>query len=182
MIHAREDYNRIQDPKNHIGENEPVFLLRAKDISAPATVEKWAELNRLHGGDPELTRLAQNQAQAMRVWQSVYGCKAADYRGEPMCEACGEEVKPAYSFSEALHWMKQGKKMARTGWNGKNMFVYLVQGSTFNVNRAPLLGIFPEGTEVTYRPHLDMKYADGTFGVWLASQSDILADDWVMVE
>lgn len=98
------------------------------------------------------------------------------------CEACGEEVKPAYSFSEALAWLKQGKKMARTGWNGKNMFVYLVRGSTFNVNRAPLLGIFPEGTEVTYRPHLDMKYADGTFGVWLASQSDILADDWVMVE
>ena len=42
MIHAREDYNRIQDPAGKIGEDEPVFLLRAKDSLAPAMVENWA--------------------------------------------------------------------------------------------------------------------------------------------
>ena len=87
-----------------------------------------------------------------------------------------------YTFSEALEMIKQGARMARTGWNGKDMFVFLVQGSTFEVNRAPLNQFFAEGTEVTYRPHIDMKAADGTIGVWLPSQSDVLADDWVIAE
>lgn len=85
-------------------------------------------------------------------------------------------------FGRALKLLRQGKKMARRGWNGKGMFVYLVDGSEFTVNRAPLLGIYPEGTEIKYRPHLDMRYADGTCGVWLASQSDILMEDWYIVE
>lgn len=42
MRHARADYNRIQDPLNLIGEDEPVFLLRAKDVSAPFVVRFWA--------------------------------------------------------------------------------------------------------------------------------------------
>jgi len=57
----------------------------------------------------------------------------------------------------------------------------LVDGSKFEVNRAPLNKFFDEGTEVEYRPHLDMRAADGTIGVWLASQSDILAEDWFVV-
>ena len=86
------------------------------------------------------------------------------------------------TYGDALYLLRQGKKLARAGWNGKGMFVYLVPGSTFTVNRAPLLGIYPEGTEITYRDHLDMKYADGSCGVWLASQSDQLVDDWGVVE
>lgn len=85
------------------------------------------------------------------------------------------------NFSQALESIKLGAKATRAGWNGKGMYVYLVSGSEFVVNRKPLNEILPEGTVVNYRPHLDMKYADGTFGVWLASQSDILADDWQIV-
>lgn len=85
------------------------------------------------------------------------------------------------TFGEALEALKNGEKAARRGWNGKGMFVYLVGGSQFQVNRAPLLGIYPEGTDITYRPHLDMKYADGTCGVWSATNSDVLADDWFLV-
>ncbi len=44
MIHARPDYNRIQDPDNLIPDDEPVFLLRAKDRTAPAAVDAWANL------------------------------------------------------------------------------------------------------------------------------------------
>lgn len=85
-------------------------------------------------------------------------------------------------FSWALRMLKQGRKVARRGWNGKGMFLFLVQGSTFKVNRAPLLGIYPEGTEVNYQPHIDMKTADDTVVPWLASQSDLLSDDWDIVE
>lgn len=82
------------------------------------------------------------------------------------------------NFSDALYHLKNGARLRRAGWNGKGMFIYLVPGSTFEVNRAPLLGILPEGTKVNYLPHLDMKTADGSFVPWLASQTDILANDW----
>lgn len=86
------------------------------------------------------------------------------------------------NFGEALEHVKQGKKCARAGWNGKGMFIFLVNGSTFTVNRAPLLGIYPEGTEINYHAHVDMRTADGTIVPWLCSQTDMLAEDWGIVE
>lgn len=82
------------------------------------------------------------------------------------------------NFSEALIEIKNGKKIARAGWNGKNMFIFLVPGSKFLVNRKPLLDIYPEGTEINYHAHIDMKTADNMVVPWLASQTDILAEDW----
>lgn len=84
-------------------------------------------------------------------------------------------------FSLALQYLKMGKKVARAGWNGKGMFVFLVPGSTFKVNRPPLLGIYPEGTEINYLPHVDMKTADDKIVPWLVSQADLLASDWVVL-
>jgi hypothetical protein len=85
------------------------------------------------------------------------------------------------NFSSALNWIKSGKKVAREGWNGKGMFIFLVPGSTFKVNRPPLLGIYPEGTEIKYHAHIDMKTADGQVVPWLCSQTDMLAEDWEVV-
>jgi len=84
-------------------------------------------------------------------------------------------------FSKALELLKKGEKVARVGWNGKGMFLFLVPGSTFKVNRPPLLGIYPEGTEIKYHAHIDMKTADGQVVPWLASQTDLLADDWLTI-
>lgn len=82
------------------------------------------------------------------------------------------------SFSDALEALKLGARVQRAGWNGKGMFLFLIPGSTFEVNRPPLLGIYPAGTVVNYCPHIDMKTADDKIVPWLASQTDILADDW----
>jgi hypothetical protein len=84
-------------------------------------------------------------------------------------------------FGDALEAIKNGERVARAGWNGKDMFIFLVPGSTFEVNRPPLLGIYPEGTKVEYHAHIDMKTAQGYVVPWLASQADLLAEDWVMV-
>ena len=86
-----------------------------------------------------------------------------------------------HDFGWAVAQMKAGNKVARSGWNGKGMFLFLVPGSRFKVNRAPLLGIYPEGTEISYQPHVDMKTAQDTVVPWLASQSDILSEDWDLV-
>ena len=84
-------------------------------------------------------------------------------------------------FSLALKSLKEGYKVARHGWKGKDMFIFLVPGSVFKVNRAPLLGIYPEGTEIKYHGHVDMKTADGQVVPWLCSQTDMLAEDWDIV-
>lgn len=78
----------------------------------------------------------------------------------------------------AVKQLWDGARVRRHGWNGKGMFLFLVPGSTFQVNRPPLLGIYPEGTTINYCPHVDMKTADGTIVPWLCSQTDLLAIDW----
>lgn len=86
------------------------------------------------------------------------------------------------SFSSVITGLKAGFRFQRRGWNGKGMFIFLVPGSEFVVNRPPLLGIYPAGTHIKYQPHIDMKTADGTVVPWLASQSDLLAEDWHQVD
>ena len=83
------------------------------------------------------------------------------------------EVLPAILHSKA--------RAQRTGWNGKDMFIFLVPGSEFDVNRPPLLGIYPEGTHIVYHAHIDMKTAQGYIVPWLASQADLTECDWQLV-
>lgn len=90
----------------------------------------------------------------------------------------GSNLLVGMTFSRALQILKQGGRVARAGWNGKGMFIFLVPGSRFIVNRPPLLGIYPEGTMIDYHAHIDMKTAQGYVVPWLASQADLLSDDW----
>ena len=89
------------------------------------------------------------------------------------------------NFGDALVVLKQGKRVARKGWNGKNMSVAYQKGYPdgipCNKNTAQAWGM-EEGELFKCRPYLQMRCADGTFQMWLASQSDILADDWYVVE
>jgi len=64
MKHARKDYGPIQDPRGLIPDDEPVFLLRAKDRTAAGVVRCWASLQ------PEgiLRDLAYIQADEMDAW------------------------------------------------------------------------------------------------------------------
>lgn len=87
----------------------------------------------------------------------------------------------AMSFGHALVALEEGKRVCRAGWNGKGMFLFLVPGSTFKVNRHPLLGIYEEGTEINYHAHIDMRTADGKIVPWLTSQTDALAKDWMIL-
>jgi uncharacterized protein DUF2829 len=86
------------------------------------------------------------------------------------------------SFGWAIEAVKAGKKVCRVGWNGSKMFIFLVPGSIFKVNRAPLLGIYEEGTEIKYHAHVDMKNSQGEIVPWTASQDDMLFEDWVLAE
>ncbi len=85
-------------------------------------------------------------------------------------------------FSVALSRIKEGCCVRRSGWNGKGMYIFLVPGSAFTVNREPLLSILGKGTQVKYHSHVDMKTATGEIVPWLCSQTDLLADDWEIVD
>lgn len=78
MLHARQDYQRIQDPENKIPEDEPVFLLRAKDELAPGILVKWSEELIARGGDRKMAQMVTQHSVKMVEWQSKHGCKLPD--------------------------------------------------------------------------------------------------------
>lgn len=78
MKHARNDYDRIQDPEGLIPENEPVFLLRGKDICAPAAIDAWCEQAKKYGVDSGMIQAAQSHADHMRAWQIEHESKVPD--------------------------------------------------------------------------------------------------------
>lgn len=82
MKHARDDYNRIQDPEGKIGADEPVFLIRGQDISGPETLRFWADENVRNGGDLTLSTKAEQWADRMESWQRENGAKPADAKQE----------------------------------------------------------------------------------------------------
>lgn len=87
-------------------------------------------------------------------------------------------------FSHALLACKQGCKIQRRGWNGKDMYIVYQkaypEGIPINKNTAEATGI-PEGTICRFLPYLMMKTADGAFVPWLISQTDALAEDWTVI-
>lgn len=93
-------------------------------------------------------------------------------------------------FEEALAHARAGKRIARLGWNGKGMYVYMTKGQLLPVDaweaRMPsqeLTEVEKEKGYVNIMPHLDMLSAQGTRIIgWLASQSDMLTFDWYVVD
>lgn len=98
------------------------------------------------------------------------------------------------NFSEALEALKKGEQLQRKGWNGKGMFIFLTSGSHVEKNeiRSQTLKYadetrskfekqeFPSSRLIC--SHIDMMAADGTIVIgWLASQTDMLSEDWEIV-
>ena len=84
-----------------------------------------------------------------------------------------------FTFGEAISRMKRGERVARKGWNGRNQYIQLATNISY---------IDADGNAVNVEHEAIGNKAIafvGTSGVqmgWLASQADMLAEDWVMVE
>jgi hypothetical protein len=111
-------------------------------------------------------------------------------------------------FGGAILALKAGKLVARQGWNGKGMFIFMRPADTLTagtlINKVKSIpesvkkhfnslfshsekeekaGLGPENVQVNFTAYLCMKAADGSIvNGWLASQTDILAEDWEIVE
>lgn len=92
-------------------------------------------------------------------------------------------------FGEAINALKAGFKVARAGWNGKNMFLLLNGGYSVPADKArPDNHIDQKFLEANgcesldILPHIDMWTAQKNLCVgWLASQTDMLATDWLIL-
>lgn len=93
------------------------------------------------------------------------------------------------TFGEALEALKAGMRIARAGWNGKDMWIALsgpLDGRTIafeNFWSKPCSEFARyNGGSATVLPCINMKTADGKILMgWLASQTDMLADDWIII-
>ena len=102
------------------------------------------------------------------------------------------ENEETFGFDRAINCIKNGLKVQRAGWNGKGMWVALTPGSKFHAEHAKpghaakhrADEMDPHGDHmITLLPHIDMRAADGSMVIgWLASQTDLLAEDWRIVE
>ena len=70
------------------------------------------------------------------------------------------------NFGEAISELKKGNKVTRKGWNGKNMWLELQ---------------VPDANSKMTLPYIYMKTADNNKVPWLASQTDILSEDWEVI-
>ncbi len=88
------------------------------------------------------------------------------------------------TFGLAIEALKMGKKVARAGWNGKGGWLRLVL-SIHDIPRSgtnlPVYRLTCED-DATALPWIGMKTADNKFVPWLASQTDMLAEDWQVVD
>ncbi len=71
-----------------------------------------------------------------------------------------------FDIGEAVDAMKRGQRVARQGWNGKGMWLELQR---------------PDAHSKMTLPYVYMRTAQGDLVPWLCSQTDLLAEDWVLV-
>ena len=83
-------------------------------------------------------------------------------------------------FAEALELAKQGAKISREGWNGKGMFIFLVSGESIKSAVNEAYGD-PAKNGCNVLDFLMMSTAQKDLVPWLASQTDVLAEDWDVV-
>jgi len=94
------------------------------------------------------------------------------------------------NFGQAIEALKAGSKVARSGWNGKGMFIIKAGGYSVPAeqlrNNSHITKEFLESrgcNELIIQPHFDMWTAQNQYQTgWLASQSDMQADDWELVQ
>lgn len=70
-------------------------------------------------------------------------------------------------FGEALYALKHGEKVARVGWNGKGQFIKMQ---------------VPDENSKMRHPYLYISPVDGNLVPWVASQTDLLATDWFVIQ
>ena len=101
-------------------------------------------------------------------------------------------------FGAAVKALKEGKRVSRKGWNGKGLFVFMQVPSTISGDIVPKMTSLPQSVKdeferrngnsditplsIKYKNQLAMVYPDNTIYGWVASPSDVLGEDWEVLD
>jgi len=77
------------------------------------------------------------------------------------------------TFGDAIQALKNGKRVSRAGWNGKGMWLKLVPAEAVELD-------IEIEEDLVALPWIGMRTSDSKFVPWLASQTDVLAEDWAI--
>lgn len=88
----------------------------------------------------------------------------------------------ALTFGLAVDAMKLGLRVARSGWNGKGMFLYFVPAASYPARTGAAKRFFGADAMVPYRAYIAMKTVRGDVVTWAPTVSDALAEDWYILE
>jgi hypothetical protein len=83
-------------------------------------------------------------------------------------------------FGQALWNLKNGNRIAREGWNGKGMYIYMVPANAYPATTPAAKEEFGDSL-VPYEAYFAIRNVKGTINTWVPSISDLLADDWEVV-
>lgn len=95
------------------------------------------------------------------------------------------------SFGQAIEALNEGKRVARRGWKRKGMFIFRQVPGVIPEEIVPKMQSLPEsvkkefikrGGSIRYKNQLAMVYPDNTIYGWVASPSDVLENDWCILE
>jgi len=105
------------------------------------------------------------------------------------------------SFGEAIKALKEGKRVQRSGWNGKGLFVFMQVPADIDIEIVPKMQSLPQSVKdefvrrfenpenevhlfenIGYRNQLAMVYPDNSIYGWVASPSDVLSEDWIILD
>ena len=117
-------------------------------------------------------------------WESARGCRienqcAIEYSIDTIEDYTNSNSEHGYNFGTALEILKHGGKVARNGWNGKGQYVQIATGISCKFGTRKIVNCTHEDIGNKAIAFI------GTSGVqmgWLASQADMLAEDWIVVE
>jgi uncharacterized protein (DUF1919 family) len=95
------------------------------------------------------------------------------------------------NFGQAVEALKQGKRVARTGWNGKGLFIFMQVPSQINEEIVPKIQSLPQsvkdefarrGGSISYSNQMALVNTDNSINGWAPSPSDTMAEDWVVLD
>lgn len=86
------------------------------------------------------------------------------------------------NFGEVIKELKAGKAVQRSGWNGKNQFVYYVPATNYPAMTDIAKKIMDEKGNVAYNAYLALRTVQGAVSTWVPSITDLFAEDWKVVE
>lgn len=95
------------------------------------------------------------------------------------------------NFGQALEALKQGKRVAREGWNGKGMFIFKQVPANVGIQYVPNMQSLPSdvkdefvkrGNNLNYSNQMCIVKEDNTIDSWVASSSDTFAEDWIILD